>query len=267
MVSDFGATVGNMFLTKDQAQLLRAMADAYAQPDSSTGEKEHIIWHESSGGTGLIHDALSIDKVSKGDLEELDAQGLISLSYGSKGHSGPIRVTGEGYAAIAELDRQARAESGVAVVPAGMPMDWKTEMWPVLEAVYRAYSNRPSDTGISQAAINQELGRGEKDEKTGLALHALERADYVRKTLDYEQATGPAFCEPTEKALQLLAGWPATSGEAAFAQLLQALDAQIESTSGEERTRLERLREGVTEVGQGVMTGLLTRIIAGGAGF
>ena len=62
-----------------------------------------------------------------------------------------------------------------------------------------------------------------------------------------------------EKGYQVAAGWPSASGDVAFERLLALLDERIPAaTSEEERSKLERFRDGVVGVGRDVLTGVLT---------
>ena len=65
-----------------------------------------------------------------------------------------------------------------------------------------------------------------------------------------------------EKALQRVAGWPGESGDLASA-LLELIDRRLAdpAVSEDERGRLERLREALSDVGKGVVTGLLTGLV------
>src|SRR4051794_10926440 len=94
---------------------------------------------------------------------------------------------------------------------------WEGEAWPVLQAVYVIYA-RSLGTRVTQSAVNAELRREPEDPATDWAFYHLAEAGYVRSIGKAWQAQGPISCEPTEKALQLLAGWPATSAELALAQ-------------------------------------------------
>jgi hypothetical protein len=53
------------------------------------------------------------------------------------------------------------------------------------------------------------LGREPNARTTSVVLRKLEEAEFVRGTMDVEQLEGPAFWEPTTKALDPLPGQPA----------------------------------------------------------
>jgi hypothetical protein len=73
---------------------------------------------------------------------------------------------------------------------------------------------------------------------------------------------GPTYA-PTSRALQRFAGWP-TLDETVRTRFLEAIDAEIENTTDEEkRGRLRRLREVAINVGEATVTQLLTRLAPG----
>ncbi len=259
-------------LSADQVEILKLSAAAYSQQHSSSRQKENLIFYTALGvGTQVQHHGLSGGtlSVSMGDLEELDGYGLIDIRYGSSHYQGSYRVTGEGYSVIEQIHQQERALASSGTPPmdsVGMGFDWETQVWPVLQAVHAVCTRLPSPSGASQTAINLELGRSADDGTTGLVLRKLEQADYVAATIaDVEEVVGPVLCEPTPKALERLAGWPTERAETAVAQLLAVLEARIEDTvDTEEASKLRKLRASLQDVGEGVMAGILTKVLTGG---
>jgi hypothetical protein len=139
-------------------------------------------------------------------------------------------------------------------------VEWAEEVLPVLQAVHRAYPRREPETGVTPAQVNQELGRSADDRRTGEVLYELVRTGYLvggPTPLDSSRI-GPLFVQLSEKGLQVTAGWPASSGEAAYGRLLTLLNQQIETTSSpEEHSRLERFRDEAVGVGRGVLVQVL----------
>jgi hypothetical protein len=69
---------------------------------------------------------------------------------------------------------------------------------------------------------------------------------------------GPYSFRLGEKALQEVAGWPtAGSGDRFVEQLLAVLDERIAGAQGEEKSRLERVREVVLGVGHDVFVAVV----------
>ena len=80
---------------------------------------------------------------------------------------------------------------------------------------------------------------------------------------------GPVTVMLGQRAFELVAGWPATSGEEVLASLLAEIDRRIDQADDpDERTKLERFRDFLTGVGRDVAVGVLTTLAtqqAGGA--
>jgi hypothetical protein len=141
-------------------------------------------------------------------------------------------------------------------------LDWETRALPVLRAVARAYSKQPHHLGVSSEAVLAELGSDTDPYAVGLVLNDLVRASYIEETLGTDQHVGPAFCRLAEKGLKVTAGWPASSGEAAFERLISLIDERIEAAPDEEeRSRWLRLRDGIAGVGREVVVGVLTTTV------
>jgi hypothetical protein len=141
-------------------------------------------------------------------------------------------------------------------------LDWETRALPVLRAVAQAYSKQPNHLGVSSEAVLAELGADADPYAVGLVLNDLVRASYIEETLGTDQHVGPAWCQLAEKGLQVTAGWPASSGEAAFGRLISLIDERIEAApTEEERSKWKRLRDGIADVGRDVLVGVLTTTV------
>lgn len=257
-------------LTDDQADLLKVFADAYEKP-AANGQKEDLFFYTAAVvGTEVQHPHLPDGEmgVAIGDLEELVTSGLIRIRYGKTTKQGSFNVTALGFQAVSQLEERELALAEASVVPPEgrrMGLDWQTEVFPVLKAVHDLYPTSPSHKGVSQSAINAALGREPTDEHTSLVLRKLEEAEYILGKVKAMQSQGPIFCEPTSKALELLAGWPTERGDAALSQFMAALESKIEETDDEEekgklRTALKSLRE----VSQGVMVAVISDVLTKG---
>ncbi len=112
--------------------------------------------------------------------------------------------------------------------------------------------------------VNQRLEREDGDPDTSRAFEVLERSEYVQGTASIEQLPGALTVVPTERALQLLEGWPA-DGEVALARLLTALQTEIDSTDDEEeKSKLRHVLDAVQGVGENVAAEVLTKVLTGG---
>jgi hypothetical protein len=261
--------IHTVHLSEDLVDLLVTFANAYEQKNDQ-GQKETIMFSSTMGGTRVQHFGFEPNasfRVNIGDLQELDQLGLIDMSYGGTAHAGNFRVTSAGYHAVEQIKEQNEAIASAAVVPTegpGMGMDWETQTFPILKAVYDLWSKNPTGKGVSQQQINAELRRAGDDALTSVVLRKLEEADFVTGKIHTDQIEGPLLCEPTTKAFEFLAGWPSARADAALARLVASLEAKIEATEDpEEKGKLKRLLAGVQEVGQSVMVNVFTNVITG----
>jgi len=135
---------------------------------------------------------------------------------------------------------------------------------PVLETVVALYDQADAGDDVSQMQVNQRLGREDGDSNTSRAFEVLERGGYVQGTASIDPLPGALTVVPTEKALKLLAGWPA-DGEVALERLIAALQTQIDSTTDEEeKGKLRRVLDAVQGVGENVAAEVLTKVMMGG---
>ena len=194
------------------------------------------------------------------DLAALADAGCLRIQQSGSGWTSD--VTAEGTTHAQKL-RLADTSPSIANEPVARqdPLAWEARALPVLRAVARAYATQPSEIGVSSQAVTDELGPEADADEVGLVLDELERARYVEETLGGDHVPGPAWCRLTEKGLQVTAGWPTSSGEIALERLLAIVDERIAAAaSDEERSKWERLRDGIADVGVGVVTGVLTNV-------
>jgi hypothetical protein len=258
-----------MKITHEQLDLLELIVDAYwARPSTTTGQKIDFLVFTEGGGRGsfIQHPGLETSPLSIdfGDLEELAQKGLVRLK-GTRPKSGGMLPTAEGKALVEERRQIASiVRADHAVSPGGgSGIGWEDTL-PILEAVVDLYPDSPPGLGVSQGQVNQRLGREEGDPDTGRKFEMLEQAGYVTGHLETDQTPGPLMAAPTEKALKLLAGWPA-DGAIALERLLSVLQAQIDATSDEEeKGRLRRVLDAVQGVGQELAADVLAKVIMGG---
>lgn len=119
--------------------------------------------------------------------------------------------------------------------------------------------------GTDLDAVHAALGDAAKDEKaTVAALDVLADADYIDATIGYGNPPKALRIKLLEKGRQEVSGWPASPGGDYGAKLLDELERRIaEADDEEERTRLQRFRDAVADVGKGVVTGVLTDMARG----
>jgi hypothetical protein len=153
---------------------------------------------------------------------------------------------------------------GVSRISAGagdqLPgLEWDADVRPVLEAAYALSGSSDPRDGVLADDVSERLGRDPTDPETGRVLLALAEAGYLVPTVgEVMGRIGPQAFRLGERALQILAGWPVPgSGDQFVKQLIAVLDEQIAGAQGEERSRLERLRDTLLGVGHDVFVAVL----------
>lgn len=251
-----------MRITQDQHNLLCQIVDGYA------ALKEEYYFSTGMGiGTTMQHAGVEgRESVDYGDIEELGTLGLIAVSPGNSAMSGRLRPTAEGIHYVDEarrLEGIARADKAISSGSTGSRIAWDVTL-PVLEAVVEVYGHAEAGEDVSQMQVNQRLERDDGDSATSRAFEVLERSGYLQGTASIEALPGPLTVVPTERALQLVEGWPA-DGEVALARLIAALQTQIDSTNDEdEKGKIRRVIDAVQGVGENVAAEVLTKVITGG---
>lgn len=247
-------------MTTEQLALLEKLVDGYWS--NSEGEAKEDFYFGASMGQGptIEHRSLEEEALEVGDLEELAALGLVSVNW-ENDLSGRVRPTAEGKHVIEEQRRIADiAKADRAISGGGPGIGWEATL-PVLEAIVRLYDEADAGEDISQMQVSQKLGRDDGDSGVSRAFEVLQRNRYVEGRTEIDGLPGPLTVAPTEKALQLLAGWP-TSGEAALQKLLSILDTRIEAAPDEERKgKLRALRNSLVDIGEGVAAEVLVKLM------
>jgi hypothetical protein len=251
-----------MRITQDQHNLLCQIVDGYAEV------KEEFYFSTGMGiGTTMQHAGVEgRESVDHGDIEELANLGLVAVTPGNSPMSGRLRPTADGIHHIGEarrLEAIRRADHAISPGSDASRIAWDTTL-PVLQAVVDLYAQADAGEDVSQGQVNQRLERQDGDPDTSRAFEVLERSGYVQGTASIDQLPGALTVVPTERALQLLAGWPA-DGEVALARLISALQTQIAATiDEEEKGKVRRVLEAVQGVGENVAAEVLTKVITGG---
>jgi DNA-binding PadR family transcriptional regulator len=193
------------------------------------------------------------------DIRDLEEAGY--LRFHPSNHGIIFDVSSAGRKRAEELEHAFTAVSG-GVDTADHALEWSTHVLPILSAAARAYSRAPSPLGAHTGTIMEELAPDADEETVMRVLDELVRAGYLEETLGTDQLPGPAAVRLTEKGLQVTAGWPTASGEIALDRLLAVIEQRIDAAeTDDERSRWERLRDGVTGVGRDVLVGVLTTTV------
>jgi hypothetical protein len=250
-------------LTPDAADLFLELAEAW-ESHERYGQKQAIMVTQlnAPAGARLIHAGFARKgsherRVRFSELEKLERGALLSIRRVGEDRA-DVEITDGGLAYAAQL-RRARTDTD------RMPlsdMDWKATMRPVLQAVYEA-SLTATPYGVEQPQINAQLGRAPDDPKTDRLLYELERNGYIEAvTPSFSEAWGPSHSRLTEKALQVVAGWPGAASDDVVSRLLDVLNAEIEQTHDpDQRSKLEKLRDVVAGIGRDVLTDVLSKAL------
>jgi hypothetical protein len=250
--------------TQSRFELLRKLvsADQAIRPERRTfrvtnlrNPRSRVLIRFPGIGNGQSH-----VRWERQDIEDLEAAGFLRIrrDLERQHDQWEFDITDAGFE---EVKRRVAAEGQPRQLGS---LDWGTEVLPVLNAVYSASASAYPGLGLNQKMINDELERHPDDPGTARVLEELVRANYLEMTAETHQSVGPDFCRLTEKGLQITAGWPSGAPEAFLDRLLAEIDRRIsEAQTHEERTKWERLRDGVTGVGRDVLTNVLSSVAEG----
>ncbi len=253
-------------ITDEQFELLARIVDAYWTP-SAQGQKLDLVYISASGSlTFLDHHAIEgRPQIDYPDLEELESHSLVVLKP-SRERSGSLYPTADGKHLVEEqrrIEQITRADAAIGDGSGGSRISWEATL-PALQAVVDLYAQVGAGEDVSQMQVNQRLERKDGDSDTSRAFEVLERGEYFEGTTSIDGLPGALTVVPTEKALQLLAGWPA-DGAVALERLVGTLQARIDASSDEdEKGRLKRVLNAVQGVGENVAAEVLTKVMLGG---
>lgn len=235
----------------------------FTSPYSRNPLLRHNGFHRTGHEQGFLH-------VPRQVIEDMKEQHLVRIKVDKHRVSGSGRKsqtfeqwlvdvsTGgvERYRLLEQTHTGGTAETPAAGGVASL--EWATDVLPVLQAAYEAAAEGSPDIGASQDAVNARMGREAGDVSTARSLLQLEQAGYLRETMGADQIVGPAFFTLTEKALQVVAGWPGGGGDAAYDRLLALLDERISAAgTPDERSQWERARDAVVGAGRDVLVEVL----------
>jgi len=249
-------------VTEEQLQLLETAVDAYWSNEA--GKPKHDLYFSTGMGVGTAvqHPALGEEErsVDVGDIEELQNLGLLNVNWRAD-LVGSFRPTAEGSAVVEDQRKAAEAaRSDLRSRLDGPGVAWEVTQ-PVLKAIVDLYDKGGPGDDVMVAHVCSALEKGDEDPSVARAVEVLIRGRYVEKKVS--SWGGPISVAPTEKALQLFAGWP-TSGEAAAQKLLSILDERIDYTRDEEaQGKLKKLRESVVDIGESITAEVLVKLMTG----
>jgi hypothetical protein len=233
-----------------------ALADTAVRPD-----RPQFLFTKAGGGSQTVtHPGFSNDEIPCQEADVLDLEEAGYLRFHSTDRGIIFDITSAGRQRASQLEHAMRASTGGSIDQHAL--DWATRVLPALQAHARGYTRALSPMGVRTEDVVSELGPGADAHMVALTLDELVRAGYIEETLGADQLPGPAWSRPTEKGLQVTAGWPSASGEVAFDRLLTVIEERITTAATpEERSKWERLRDVVLETGRDVFVGVLTATV------
>lgn len=256
-----------MFGLARSLELLVALDAAYQTIGPHDKAREPLYFMRHGGGFDLSHaafDQTGWEDVDEEMLQELSEQGLIRVDYGGQ-HTDKISVTSAGSRVAGEARRMLEGDEGEEVEAVDLSWDGVGE--PTLKAALEVWLSKGArqDGVLATDIVEKVQSESEVTELSAMrAIAMLKDAGYLENAGALATDFGPALVRVTERGLQAVGGWPATSADAAAKALLAALDEQIADAEGEEKTKLEGFRERAADVGQGLLTELMRRVIFGG---
>jgi hypothetical protein len=144
--------------------------------------------------------------------------------------------------------------------------DWQAEALPVLQAAYRVRVTDPRPAHVPVNALNVELQREPDSSVTFQTLGDLLKDEYlevVAGTWDGMNRS-PYMLDISAKGLQRIAGWPSSATDAVYSALVDALGHAVNSTDDPvERSRLERIRVGLVELGRDAFHAAVSAAVEG----
>jgi hypothetical protein len=240
--------------TPDELLLRLVEAEERIRPDRD----RFLLFRVMGSGQGLPlqHPGLDKDGLSarEQDLEDLADAGYLRLDRRERAWQ--LNVAPAGFQRARRLRR---ADQPPVPMSVSGGIDWPA-MRPVLAGIGEAYAaSAQPDVGVTLPEIAWTLGREENDELER-TIYELTRTGYLEAVLD--QALAPISVQPTEKALQVVAGWPG-GADALLAELAARLD---DAATEDERGKLQRALDGLSGLGREVLSDVIANVATGRIG-
>lgn len=233
----------------------RDLLAALVAAEEAAGEQQTFLLVYTGGGRELLVAGWPEDLAapSTEEVDDLQERGWVRVTD-AEGKGRTFAITVDGRDAASAHARQ-RAAAEVSAVQ----LDWSA-VNPILERTYKAYTDAGApEFGIETAKV---LGGVEDPVSSRVAIRELVRAGYLEAVIDTDVSDIPVIVRPMPVTLQLLAGWPGGTAEAALDELMEALDRAISLTADpEERSRLMRVRDGLGGVARDIVLAYLEKKI------
>jgi hypothetical protein len=194
--------------------------------------------------------------VTRDDLDELSALGLIDLDFNGQGNY-LVRPTSEGRRSYRTVQRErARAEQAQPV-----DVSWAT-VRPVLHAIVDVWAENGASNAafVKIGAIAERAGREPDDLGLIRAIELLAANEWLNA--DYDDEGDGLSAQPTMRGLMATRGWPGGDGEVAAERLLSVLDdVAAQGETEEKRNWAARLRDTAMEVGTKTLAEVVSKSV------
>lgn len=254
--------------------IVRVLVRAHEQPSSINGGRASFLYLKHAGGAFVQHHGFGDEgppAIDEALLDELHGEGLIDLDY--SGNALKFTPTARARELVAQYDRatstQPDADLGPLLVAISAQHEASNKLgWPavrpVLEAL-RAYweaSGFPP-TGIRLMPLKLATP-AEHDPLLVATVSSLVRAGYLDQT-SYLGFDGiPLEVRLTDRAHEVLDGWPGATPDDLAQNLVAVLTAQVAAeTDSVKRGRLESVLETVRQLGVETTSAVLAKVITG----
>jgi hypothetical protein len=254
-----------LVLAEDSDDLLIRVAEA---DQATRPDRQSFLVARGMGmrGVHVQHPGLPAGFCARvyADIEDLIEAGYLRPRYGPHGGSGfDITLEGIDHARLLKAASSNDTQDATSQ-SAGHPLEWEDRVLPVLETIGRVYHTSHPELGLSIETLANEVGVAAEDEQLGRVVYELVQTGYLEAPIDTDQTLAPRFFRLTERGLQVVAGWPTEAGADLLARLLTLVDQRIASASSdEERSKWQRLRDGVVGVGRDVGADVLSALATG----
>ena len=256
-----------------EVSLLRALVKAHETPGSD-GTREPIYVFRHSGGETLQHHALPADAPAFDEtmLEDLHASGHIDIDYRER--SSRLTPTPEGRRLIKQLEAVENTEARADLTEFLEAVERQRRSpnklaWPAVRPVLLTMRRYWEDAGFDADGVAVlPLYAAVPDDAEAMfvaTIRSLLASGYLDLAADISFNEVPALVRFTDRAFEVLDGWPGASNQDLAENLIAVLTERAERESDpEKKRRLERWRDTVKELGVSTASEVLAKVLTGG---
>jgi hypothetical protein len=243
-----------MSLSDRLVAIIEAIVDDY---ESQPPDERHRLLHIRAGGMLEGFNGWDDTKpvVTRDDLDDLSAYGLIDIDYGGTG-SYMVKPTPEGIRGV----RTVRRERARTEIKQAVDLSWAT-VRPILHAVVDVWAESGASTAgfVPVGAFAERVGRPADDLGLIRAIELLAENEWVNAHYNDEDEL---MAQPTTRGVMATRGWPGGDPEVAAERLLSALD-EVADSASDDQTRgwAARARETLMEIGTKTLAEVVSKSV------